>query len=99
MKVYISGPVTGTHDYMERFARAERSLQEEGCTAVNPAKVCAQLPADTTHGEYMRICIPMLDMCEAVLMLEGWQESRGCSQEFEYAYGHGITITFEGGRK
>lgn len=98
MKVYISGPVTGTDDYMERFARAERFLCAQGDTAVNPVKVGAQLPADTTHEEYMKISAAMMDMCEAVFMLEGWQESKGCGIEFEYAYEHGITIAFEGGR-
>lgn len=98
MKVYISGPITGTDGYMERFARAERRLCAEGHTVVNPAKVGAQLPAGTTHEEYMKISLTMLDMCNMLFLLEGWQESKGCGIEFEYAYEHGITITFEGGR-
>ena len=98
MKVYISGPITGTDDYMERFARAERFLYAAGHTAVNPAKVVAQLPKGTTHEECMKMSAAMMDMCEAVFMLEGWQESKGCGMEFEYAYGHGIPIAFDGGR-
>lgn len=98
MKVYISGPVTGTGDYMERFARAERCLRAEGHTVINPAKVGAQLPAGTAHEEYMKISLAMLDMCNMAFMLEGWQECKGCGIEFEYAYEHGITIAFEGGR-
>ena len=27
MRVYISGPITGTDDYMERFAEAEEKLR------------------------------------------------------------------------
>lgn len=99
MKVFISGPVTGTDDYMERFARAERFLCAQGYMAVNPVKVGAQLPEGTTHEERMKISMAMLDMCGAVFMLEGWQGSKGCGIEFEYACEHGITIAFEEGGK
>lgn len=99
MKVYISGPVTGTEGYMERFARAEEKLQAEGHIAVNPARVNAQLPKHaTTHEEYMRVSLVLLGMCDAVLMLGGWEKSRGCRMELEYACENGITITFEEGK-
>lgn len=98
MRIYISGPITGTEDYMERFAAAEDALTEEGHIVVNPARVNAELPVETTHKDYMKTSIAMLDTCKAIFMLKGWQESKGCSQEFEYAYEHGITIVFEGGR-
>lgn len=46
----------------------------------------------------MKTSLAMLDMCEAIFMLPGWQESKGCAIEFEYAYEHGIHIFFAGGR-
>lgn len=99
MKIYISGPITKAEGYMERFARAEEKLHAAGHIAVNPAKVNAQLPKySTTHEEYMRTSFAMLSMCDAVLMLKGWEESKGCRMEIEYACKHGITIVFEGGR-
>lgn len=97
MKIYISGPITGKRDYMKRFQSAEKQLKAEGHTVINPARVNAALPEGTTHAEYMKTSIVMLDMCDAIFMLDGWQQSKGCSIEFEYAYEHGITITFEGG--
>ena len=30
MKIYISGAITGTDDYMERFAKAEKELTAKG---------------------------------------------------------------------
>lgn len=98
MKIYISGPITGTKNYMERFKRAEETLKAEGHTVINPAKVNAELPEGTTHKEYMKISLCMLDMCEAVFMLKGWEESKGAGMEFEYATLNKITIIFEGGR-
>ena len=65
---------------------------------MNPARVNAQLPEGTTHGEYMRMSLDMLEMCDAIFLMEGWQESKGCGMEFEYAYEHKHLIMFEGGR-
>ena len=98
MKIYISGAITGTDDYMERFAKAEKKLTEKGYSVINPAKVNAQLPEDTTRKEYMKTSIAMLDMCDIIFLMDGWQQSKGCGIEFEYAYEHGISIVFEKGR-
>lgn len=98
MKIYISGPITGTTGYMERFQEIEDRMAAAGIVAINPAKVNAQLPNTLSHAEYMKTSLAMLDMCEAIYMLDGWQQSKGCSIEFEYAYEHGISIYFEKGR-
>ena len=42
--IYISGPITGTSDYMKRFEKAEKELTENGYSVINPAKVNAMLP-------------------------------------------------------
>lgn len=82
MKVYISGPITGTDDYMERFAKAEEYLQSVGFTVINPAKVNSNLPADTTWKQYMEMSIVMLKMCDAIYMLDGWKNSCGANIEY-----------------
>ena len=71
MKIYISGAISGTDDYMERFAKAEKELTEQGYSVVNPAKVNAQLPEDTSYEEYMEMSFCMLDMCDGIYMLKG----------------------------
>lgn len=98
MKIYISGPITGKIGYMERFEEVEKKLMAAGLVPINPAKVNGQLPEGLSHSEYMKTSLAMLDMCEAVYMLDGWQESKGCGIEFEYAYEHGIAVYFENGR-
>lgn len=97
MRIYISGQITGATDYQKRFEKAEQLLNAAGYVAINPAKVNAQLP-EVSHKDYMKTSLAMLDMCDAIFMLPGWQESQGYAIEFEYAYEHGIHIIFAGGR-
>lgn len=71
MRVYISGPITGTDDYMERFAKVEEKLKKAGHSVMNPAKLNSVMPEDTTYEEYMRMSFAMLDMCGAIYMMDG----------------------------
>ena len=95
MKIYISGAITGTDDYMERFAKAEKELIEKGYSVVNPAKVNAQLSEDITYEEYMKMCFCMLDMADAIFMISNWKTSCGASQEYGYALAKDMIIIHE----
>lgn len=44
MRIYISGPITGTDDYMERFAKAEEELTAAGHQVYNPAHANSFMP-------------------------------------------------------
>lgn len=94
-KVYISGAITGTDDYMERFKRAEEKLTRAGYSVINPAKVNAQLPAETTYNEYMLMSFCMLDMCDCIYMLDGWQKSNGANKELKRAKDLNLDILYQ----
>ena len=96
MRVYLSGAITGTDDYMERFAKAQMLLQNEGHSVINPALVNSNMPSDTTYEEYMNMSFTMLSMCDAIYMLEGWQKSCGANREYGYAYANDMIIMNEG---
>lgn len=98
MKIYISGPITGVDGYLERFDLAENALVAAGYEVVNPARVNLYLPESTTHAQYMEMSFVMLEMCDTVFFLEGWENSKGARMEFEYALERGYTMTFEGGK-
>lgn len=91
MKLYLSGAITGTDDYMDRFSMAEKSLEVEH-TIINPAKVNAQLPSDTTYEDYMKMSFCMLDMCDGIYLLKGWEKSCGSNRELGYAMAKGKII-------
>ena len=97
MRIYISGQISNLEksDYMERFATAEKESTEQGYSVVNPAKVNAQLPEDTTYEEYMKMSFCMLDMCIAIFMLKGWKKSCGANREYGYAMAKDMIIMHE----
>lgn len=91
MKLYLSGAITGTDDYMDRFSMAEKSLEAEH-TIINLAKVNAQLPSDTNYEDYMKMSFCMLDMCDGIYLLKGWEKSCGSNRELGYAMAKGKII-------
>lgn len=56
-RIYISGAITGTSDYIERFANAQSELREHGWSVINPAAVNSAMPNDTTYEEYMKMAL------------------------------------------
>lgn len=77
IRVYISGPITGTKNYAMRFAEAEARLEKMGFSVFNPARVNAELPENLEHEEYMEMSMAMLGMCDGIYMLNGWRDSEG----------------------
>ena len=95
MKIYISGAITGTDDFMERFSIAQKKLERDGHDVVNPALVNSNLPKSTTYSEYMDMSICMLKMCDAIYLLEGWESSRGANLELIFAMLNDKKILYE----
>ena len=97
MKIYISGAITNNQNYKEDFERAEDYLQREcpNDEIINPALVNSFLPKSTSHKEYMRMSFCMLDMADAIFMIDGWEKSCGASQEYGYALAKDMIIMHE----
>lgn len=82
IKAYIAGPMTGIPDFNRgEFFNAAQVLEGHGHIILNPAV----LPLGLEHGDYMKICLPMIDAAEAVIMLPGWENSKGANMEYQYA--------------
>ena len=95
MRVYISGKITGTTDYMKRFEVAERGITAAGDVAVNPARINAYLPEGTTHEQYMEASVRLLKTCDCMYVLRDWYGSKGVMEELSSARMFGIPTYFE----
>ena len=83
-KVYIAGPITGRDDYEEKFFDAEARLKEIGLEPMNPIR--EGLVEGWNYKDYIDRGLRMLMECDAVLLLEGWENSVGAKLEERYAY-------------
>ena len=95
IRVYISGKITGTDDYIERFEVAERKLIAQDYETVNPATMLSLLPTSTTHKEYMHVSYALLDICDGIYLMDGWKDSKGAMLEYDYALEKGLIILYE----
>jgi hypothetical protein len=93
--IYISGKITGTSDYIERFAEAEKRLKKCGEEVINPAKTCATLPPSLSWQDYMAVAITLLERCDTIYMMAGWEDSKGAVLEHEKAEELGKLIIYE----
>lgn len=94
MRIYISGPITGIDNYKEIFREAEERTAASGHDVINPAELNDVLP-DLEYEEFMRLDFALLDLCDAILMLDGWVNSKGATREYYYAKAKGIRVIFD----
>ena len=93
--VFISGKITGTNDYLDRFCVAQLRLLHMGYAVINPATVGVYLPKNSPYGLYMDVSLAMLRHADAIYMLSGWKDSGGAKIEYAQAMKQGIEILFE----
>lgn len=85
MIIYISGPITGVPDYKERFAAAGQLLLERDITVINPANMDKLLKGrEANYGNILKMDMKLLELCDGILMLPGWEHSLGARTERQW---------------
>lgn len=94
MKIYISLPITGRDmgDVAAEAAKAEDAVRRAGHTPVSPLALEHRDPED--YPAVMGTDITALLVCDAVLFMPGWRDSRGCRLEHAAAYIYGKKIMY-----
>ena len=82
MIVYLAGPITGVEGYEKQFQEAKQQLEGQGHIVLDPSVLPKGLG---DCDQYMRLCLPMIDMADSVAMLPGWKNSLGACREWGYA--------------
>jgi nucleoside 2-deoxyribosyltransferase len=94
MLIYISGAITNNPNYQADFKKAEQWLMLKDYTPINPAKFITNLPK-LTEEQIMKIDYCLLEMCDGIFMLSGWQESNGACAELSYAKSLGKKVKYQ----
>lgn len=96
--IYISGPISGydTEERKRAFKEATRVAGKMGYIPVNPMEYQVD---GWTWEAYMRRDIKELMDCDAILMMPGWEQSRGAKLEKDIAERIGMEVLYmkEGG--
>ena len=84
--IYISGKITGTDDYKDRFLKAEQKLSKRGFIVLNPVRTGKWLerylaPEVPTWIQYMKQAIKAMMSADCIYMLKGYRESKGARLE------------------
>ncbi|GHT09070.1 hypothetical protein FACS189426_06350 [Bacteroidia bacterium] len=95
MKIYISGKITGLPfaDVAAKFEDAEMLLKDLGLETVNPTK--NGLSFNESWEKHIVRDIENLLECDAIYMLDGWNDSVGAGIEYDIAMRTGKDIWFE----
>lgn len=93
--IYLSGPMSGIPDHNRlAFRGAANLLRALGHTVLSPA----EFPNDgKSWEECLRLDILFLLQCDHIVLLSGWEGSRGANLELRIAQNLGMEVSLYDG--
>ena len=97
MRIYLSGKITGLDKevYSRQFERAENFYKTSGFDVVNPVKIGEEVLKNNPKAkwqDFMQEDLKALRTCTHIVLLEGWEESKGAKMEKAEAEKLGLEI-------
>lgn len=81
-KIYISGAISGVpHKNIDSFMKAHNYLTALNCNPVNPHFISEFIKDSSPWETYMKNDIKHLVASDGVVVLDGWESSRGVAVE------------------
>lgn len=99
MKYYLAGRMTGLPHYnFPTFEIAARDLRSKGFDVASPHEIDHGETPETRgrlpYQTYMRAGLKLLLKCEGIILLTGWELSKGCMTELYVAHALAMQILF-----
>lgn len=101
-KVFIAGPMRGYEKYnFPKFDRIEKILKDNGVECVNPGRISRKFKEKdvnsdiAVYNEMVRLQQEAERMCDTILLLDGWQWSKGAALEVKTAAELGMQFLLE----
>ena len=92
---YVSGPVTGVENYREAFDQVCAEYREAGYLVINPCDAFGSAPPDPgDYEKFMRFHVASILTADLMVMLPGWEHSRGACFEKALADMIGLAVVF-----
>ncbi len=89
MKCYLAGPMSGIDDFnFPAFESAFSALSEKGIDVVSPHRIEHHEPqgrGTLPYATYIRAGLKLLLECDVIILLPGWQRSKGALIEMNTA--------------
>lgn len=92
MTAYISGGITGVPNYRESFMLAAKKYRKSGWKVINPVELDDKEKAPKTWADCLKRDIIELLKCDAIVMLRGWEKSKGAQLERHIAEQLGLIV-------
>lgn len=95
MKIYISLPISGhpEAEVREHADRIKAALSRAGHRPVSPFDIYAG--RNPQYADYLCADLRALADCDAIILCDGWQFSRGCRIERTFAEEFGKAVMYE----
>jgi hypothetical protein len=90
---YIAGPMTGLPEFNRpAFVTAAAQLRNLGLRVLSPVEGAAHLGDDAAWADYLRSGIRQVLDARGVVVLPGWEASRGATLEVHVASRLGLDV-------